>query len=140
MAAVWRLLHRHGWSWQCPARRARGNGVPGRRGRPGLRSEGSHKPRTSHRPEFGGSQKQHDGVAVTMPLAVPRLLTSQHRRHIRRGPTHGQRRPCVIRRGQCPSAASLIQTSCRRGRRWQRIAEGVIVAGGVGHAAVAQAT
>ncbi|MFJ5032525.1 winged helix-turn-helix domain-containing protein [Streptomyces sp. NPDC088560] len=21
-AAVWRLLHRHGWSWQCPARRA----------------------------------------------------------------------------------------------------------------------
>jgi transposase len=22
MAAVWRLLHRHGWSWQCPARRA----------------------------------------------------------------------------------------------------------------------
>ncbi|MFJ8390884.1 winged helix-turn-helix domain-containing protein [Streptomyces sp. NPDC094438] len=22
MAGVWRLLHRHGWSWQCPARRA----------------------------------------------------------------------------------------------------------------------
>ncbi|WTF11365.1 winged helix-turn-helix domain-containing protein [Streptomyces sp. NBC_01613] len=22
MAAVWRLLHRHGWSWQSPARRA----------------------------------------------------------------------------------------------------------------------
>ncbi|MCX5203171.1 winged helix-turn-helix domain-containing protein [Streptomyces sp. NBC_00237] len=22
MAAVWRLMHRHGWSWQCPARRA----------------------------------------------------------------------------------------------------------------------
>ncbi|GGN96513.1 hypothetical protein GCM10011579_098060 [Streptomyces albiflavescens] len=21
-AAVWRLIHRHGWSWQCPARRA----------------------------------------------------------------------------------------------------------------------
>lgn len=21
-AAVWRLMHRHGWSWQCPARRA----------------------------------------------------------------------------------------------------------------------
>ncbi|MFE9446602.1 winged helix-turn-helix domain-containing protein [Streptomyces sp. NPDC006602] len=21
MAAVWRLLHRHGWSWQSPARR-----------------------------------------------------------------------------------------------------------------------
>ncbi|MEV0521800.1 winged helix-turn-helix domain-containing protein [Streptomyces sp. NPDC050439] len=21
-AAVWRLLHRHGWSWQSPARRA----------------------------------------------------------------------------------------------------------------------
>ncbi|MFG2440943.1 winged helix-turn-helix domain-containing protein [Streptomyces sp. NPDC048508] len=21
-AAVWWLLHRHGWSWQCPARRA----------------------------------------------------------------------------------------------------------------------
>uniref|UniRef100_UPI00357163D8 helix-turn-helix domain-containing protein n=1 Tax=Wenjunlia tyrosinilytica TaxID=1544741 RepID=UPI00357163D8 len=19
---MWRLLHRHGWSWQCPARRA----------------------------------------------------------------------------------------------------------------------
>nr|WP_257039562.1 winged helix-turn-helix domain-containing protein [Streptomyces sp. OV198] len=23
-AAVWRLMHRHGWSWQCPARRALG--------------------------------------------------------------------------------------------------------------------
>ncbi|WP_256725831.1 winged helix-turn-helix domain-containing protein [Streptomyces sp. IMTB 2501] len=23
-AAVWRLLHRHGWPWQCPARRAVG--------------------------------------------------------------------------------------------------------------------
>ncbi|MFE9599910.1 winged helix-turn-helix domain-containing protein [Streptomyces hokutonensis] len=23
MAAVWRLLHRHSWSWQSPARRAR---------------------------------------------------------------------------------------------------------------------
>ncbi|MFE7115576.1 winged helix-turn-helix domain-containing protein [Streptomyces sp. NPDC057654] len=22
MAGVWRLMHRHGWSWQCPARRA----------------------------------------------------------------------------------------------------------------------
>ncbi|MET9462597.1 winged helix-turn-helix domain-containing protein [Streptomyces canus] len=22
MAAVWRLMHRHGWSWQSPARRA----------------------------------------------------------------------------------------------------------------------
>ncbi|MEU7045934.1 winged helix-turn-helix domain-containing protein [Streptomyces varsoviensis] len=22
VAGVWRLLHRHGWSWQCPARRA----------------------------------------------------------------------------------------------------------------------
>ncbi|WP_405560459.1 winged helix-turn-helix domain-containing protein [Streptomyces canus] len=22
MAAAWRLLHRHGWSWQSPARRA----------------------------------------------------------------------------------------------------------------------
>ncbi|WP_323186736.1 winged helix-turn-helix domain-containing protein [Streptomyces sp. NBC_00365] len=21
-AVVWRLMHRHGWSWQCPARRA----------------------------------------------------------------------------------------------------------------------
>ncbi|MFD9281353.1 winged helix-turn-helix domain-containing protein [Streptomyces mirabilis] len=21
-AAAWRLMHRHGWSWQCPARRA----------------------------------------------------------------------------------------------------------------------
>ncbi|WP_242435926.1 winged helix-turn-helix domain-containing protein [Streptomyces sp. Root369] len=22
-AGIWRLLHRHGWSWQSPARRAR---------------------------------------------------------------------------------------------------------------------
>ncbi|MFG2024258.1 winged helix-turn-helix domain-containing protein [Streptomyces sp. NPDC048825] len=29
MAAVWRLLHRHGWSWQSPARRAVERDEPG---------------------------------------------------------------------------------------------------------------
>lgn len=77
-AAVWRLLHRHGWSWQCPARRALERDKAGRRrndcggagGVHRLRGRGRILDDAATRPYLGPAWT-HAGGAGARPLLAP---------------------------------------------------------------------